>query len=224
MPNIDLVESYDEGKDCRNAFRAAYQNRYTWDTSFKGYKGMCELKKEGEAFGGAFTIGPDFKVDIQGIDNDYAKKSLSAQLWEVCIHRVRRDFNEVHGLNSFKFGDLNELGMEVIVGGKNKGDKYRIHGNVVTMVLRHIHGKLIQIYTKETLDTGKGYLSKSYTSQYLDPISEKVISPLSTFQDKFVPLNKNGPWLLSSREIRNDALEERNKIVEKYSFFDLQTI
>ncbi|MDG1060417.1 MAG: DUF3386 family protein, partial [Synechococcus sp. cluster3_bin.96] len=27
------------GSDCRDAFRAAYQNRYTWDPGFAGYSG-----------------------------------------------------------------------------------------------------------------------------------------------------------------------------------------
>lgn len=100
-------------------------------------------------------------------------KAISSQLWEVAIHRVRRSFEQTHGKNTFTFGDTNEIGSEVIVGGKNEGDKYRVKNDVVTMVYRHIHGNLIIILTKDVTHTGNGYLSKSYSSQYLDPISKK---------------------------------------------------
>ncbi|NDF62124.1 MAG: DUF3386 family protein, partial [Synechococcaceae bacterium WBB_3_034] len=29
------------GSDCTAAFRAAYDNRYTWDPGFGGYSGRC---------------------------------------------------------------------------------------------------------------------------------------------------------------------------------------
>ena len=29
------------GSDCRDAFRSAYSNRYTWEPGFGGYQGRC---------------------------------------------------------------------------------------------------------------------------------------------------------------------------------------
>ena len=29
------------GSDCSAAFRAAYENRYTWEPGFGGYQGRC---------------------------------------------------------------------------------------------------------------------------------------------------------------------------------------
>ena len=81
----------------------------------------------------------------------------------MAIHRVRKTFDQVHGHNTFLYGDIDDVGIEIIVEGKNFGDKYRIKNNVITMVHRHIQGKLIKIYTDKTIDTDNGYLSKNYS-------------------------------------------------------------
>jgi hypothetical protein len=123
----------------------------------------------------------------------------------VAIHRVRRSFEQTHGENTFTAGDTDAVGTEVIVGGKNAGDRYRIKGDVVTMVHRHIHGTVVTIYTESTTDTGSGYLSRSYTSQYSDPASGSPRGGLSRFTDTFVPLVGEGPWVLSERVVESEA-------------------
>ena len=55
------------------------------------------------------------------------EEQLNYQLFEVAIHRVYRSFEKTHALNTFIFGDTNDVGTEVIVGGQNKGDRYRIN-------------------------------------------------------------------------------------------------
>jgi hypothetical protein len=97
------------------------------------------------------------------------------------------------------------VGTEVIVGGKNSGDRYRIHNNVVTMVHRHIHGTVVTIFTESVTDTGSGYLSRSYTSRYADPASGEPKGGLSRFTDTFVPLVEGGPWVLSERLVETEA-------------------
>jgi len=121
-------------------------------------------------------------------------------------------------------GDTNEMGLEIIVGGKNKGDKYRVKNNVVTMVYRHIHGNLIVIFTQDVTHTGNGYLSKSYTSQYLDPISKEDLKSKSFYKDDFIPLYKGGPWVLSSRSIYQESLEGDTLNKEVFSFSELKSL
>ena len=41
------------------------------------------------------------------------------------IHRVKREFNEIHSKNNFNLIKDSENGIEMIVSGKSKGDKYR---------------------------------------------------------------------------------------------------
>ena len=213
-----------KGADCTHLFKAAYENRYTWDSDFLGYKGSCSWTDGEKKINGSFNLGRDLKATIKDIDNEPIYKAISSQLWEVAIHRVRRSFEQTHGKNTFTLGDTNEIGSEIIVGGKNEGDKYRVKNDVVTMVNRHIHGNLILILTKEVTHTGNGYLSKNYSSQYLDPISKKDLKGKSFYKDDFIPLSKGGPWVLASRSIHQESLE--GSIINKqvFSFSKLKSL
>ena len=197
------------GTDCTHLFKSAYENRYTWESDFSGYEGRCSWTDGEREVEGSFCLGQDLKATVKGIDDEKIHKAISSQLWEVAIHT---------------FGDTNEIGSEVIVGGKNEGDKYRVKNDVVTMVYRHIHGNLIIILTKDVTHTGNGYLSKSYSSQYLDPISKKDLKGKSFYKDAFIPLFKGGPWVLSSRSIHQESPE--GSIINKqvFSFSELKSL
>ncbi len=213
-----------QGKDCTTEFRDAYENRYTWEPDFSGYKGEFRFSSEDKSYEGSFVLGEDKKPQLYNLNDSQVKSLVASQLFEVAIHRVRRPFETVHSQNTFTYGDIDEIGAEVIVGGKNIGDKYRIKDNVVSMVYRHIHGSLIRIYTQETINTGRGYLSNIYTSQYLDPKTKKELGPKKKFHDQFEPLYKGGPWVLISRSIEKEISSEQNLLIEKYSFFNLYEI
>ena len=211
-------------QDCTYLFKSAYENRYTWESDFLGYEGRCSWTDGKREVKGSFYLGEDLKATVNEIDDKEIYKAICSQLWEVAIHRVRRSFEQTHGHNTFTLGDTNEIGSEILVGGKNKGDKYRVKNNVITMVYRHIHGNLIIILTKDVTHTGRGYLSKSYSSQYLDPISKEDLKGISFYEDNFVPLFKGGPWVLSSRSIHQESSE--GSIINKqvFSFSELQSL
>jgi hypothetical protein len=202
------------GSDCRDEFRAAYENRYTWEPGFAGYRGRCVWERPAEAAApprrveGSFKVDADLKATVEGIDDETVHKAIASQLWEVAIHRVRRGFEQTHGANTFTAGDTDAVGTEVIVGGKGEGDRYRIKDNVVTMVHRHIHGTVVTIFTESTIDTGSGYLSRSYTSRYCDPATGEAKGGLSRFTDTFVPLGEGGPWVLSERVVETEAFAD----------------
>jgi hypothetical protein len=199
------------GSDATAAFRAAYENRYTWEPGFGGYRGRCVWEQPGvdgepdQRVEGTFVVGADLKAQVEGVADETVHKAIASQLWEVAIHRVRRSFAQTHGENTFTAGDTDSVGTEVIVGGKNSGDRYRILNNVVTMVHRHIHGTVVTIFTESVTDTGSGYLSRSYTSRYADPASGEPKGGLSRFTDTFVPLVEGGPWVLSERLVETEA-------------------
>ena len=88
------------GSDCRDAFRAAYENRYTWEPGFGGYRGRCIWEQGDRRVEGRFQIGADLKAKVEGVDDAEVEKAIASQLWEVAIHRVRRSFDQVHGANS----------------------------------------------------------------------------------------------------------------------------
>jgi len=193
------------GTDLREVFRTTYENRYTWDPGFGGYGGRCVWQQGDRLVEGSFKVGADLKATVEGVDDEEVKKAIASQLWEVAIHRVRRSFEQTHGENTFTAGDTDAVGTEVIVGGKNAGDRYRIKDNVVTMVHRHIHGTVVTIFTLSTTDTGSGYLSHTYTSSYSDPATGDAKGGTSSFTDTFTPLTPAGPWVLAERVVVSDA-------------------
>jgi hypothetical protein len=206
------------GTDCTTAFRAAYENRYTWEPGFGGYQGTCVWEQGERRVEGRFRVGADLKASVEGIEDEAVHKAVASQLWEVAIHRVRRGFEQTHGDNTFTAGDTNAVGVEVIVGGKNTGDRYRIKGDVVTMVHRHIHGTVVTIFTESTTDTGHGYLSHQYTSQYSDPASGTSKGGLSRFTDTFVPLVEGGPWVLAERVVESEAFGDTPASRQQFRF------
>ena len=212
------------GSDCTAAFQAAYQNRYTWEPGFGGYRGSCIWEQEGQRVEGTFVVGADLKATVEGIEDETVHKAMASQLWEVAIHRVRRSFAQTHGDNTFTAGDTDAVGTEVIVGGKNAGDRYRIKDDVVTMVHRHIHGTVVTIFTESVTDTGAGYLSKRYTSQYADPATGEAKGGKSTFTDTFVPLTDAGPWVLAERVVATEAHADTPAGRQVFRFQDLQPL
>ena len=110
--------------NCKDIFRNAYENRYTWDSDFDGYRGKCKLlidKKN--MYEGSFSLGKNLKPDIRDINDVGITKSISSQLFEVAIHRVKRDFQSLHSQNHFHLIKSSESGVEMKVSGKNDGDR-----------------------------------------------------------------------------------------------------
>ena len=212
------------GSDCTAAFRAAYENRYTWDPDFGGYKGRCSWEQDDRLVSGTFEVGADLKAKVEGVADEEVTKALASQLWEVAIHRVRRSFEQTHGANTFTAGPTDAVGTEVVVGGKGSGDRYRIKDSVVTMVHRHIHGTVVTIYTESTTDTGSGYLSRSYSSQYSDPATGESKGGKSLFTDTFVPLTASGPWVLSERVVATEAHGDTPASRQTFRFEDLEPL
>ena len=219
-----ITASIAPGIDCREVFRAAYENRYTWDPGFAGYRGRCVWLQGERRVEGSFTVGADLKASVDGVDDAEVQKAIASQLWEVAIHRVRRGFDQVHGDNTFTSGDTTDEGLEVLIGGKGEGDRYRIKDDVVTMVHRHIHGTVVTIHTGSITNTGSGYLSKTYSSQYSDPATGAAKGGASSFEDQFSPLGDGGPWVLSSRRVRTEASAGTEPSEQMFLFEDLQPL
>jgi len=206
--------------NCKEIFRKAYENRYTWKNEFIGYKGKCIFFLNKNIHEGEFVLGRDFKPNIQNIEDEKIVKSISSQLFEVSIHRVKREFKSVHSENKFNLLKNSESGVEMSVSGKNKGDKYRVKNDCINMVYRRIHGTIIEIFVEEFLDTGIGSLSKKYSSQQIDPDTLKANTQKLEYEDEFINIDESDYWILNSRTIKylNQNQEEE---IQKFVFEDL---
>ena len=209
--------------NCKELFKNAYERRYTWDNEFCGYKGKCLFSVKGDTYKGDFVLGKDFKPEIQNIDDQKIVKSISSQLFEVSIHRVKREFEEIHSKNNFNLIKDSESGIEMMVSGKSEGDKYRVKNNCINMVYRKIHGIIIEIFVQEFFDTGNGFLSKKYTSQQIDPNTLKANSLKLEYEDRFINIGVQDIWILNSRSIKylNKNQEEE---IQKFIFEDLSLL
>jgi hypothetical protein len=206
--------------DCKEIFKKAYENRYTWNNEFNGYKGKCIFFLNKNIHEGEFLLGKDFKPNIQKIENEKIVKSIASQLFEVCIHRVKREFESIHSENSFNLINNSDSGIEMSVSGKNQGDKYRVKNDCINMVYRKIHGTIIEIFVEEFFDTGIGFLSKKYSSQSIDPKTLMAKSQKLEYLDEFTNIGEDDCWILNSRTIKylNQNQEEE---IQKFVFEDL---
>ena len=210
-------------KNCKDIFQAAYEKRYTWNKNFKGYKGKCIFSVNNDTFEGSFVLGKDFKPEIKNIYDEKIKKSIASQLFEVSIHRVKREFEEIHSKNNFNLIKNTEDGIEMRVSGKGEGDKYRVKDNCINKVYRKIHGFIIEIYVQEFFDTGKGFLSKKYTSQQIDPNTLKASSLKLEYEDRFINIGSQDIWILHSRFIKY-LNKNQTEEIQKFIFEDLRLL
>jgi hypothetical protein len=172
--------------DATALFRAAYENRYTWDQAFPGYTADVAYQVGDRVVTAQVKVGADLKAEVSGVDDEAAAKAIQHQLWEIAVHRVRRPFEQTHAGNTFSFGTTDAMGaVEILVGGKAAGDRYKIRNNEVVLVHRHIHGVVVTINTLSTYDTGEGYLSHTYDSVYHDPQTGEQTAPKSQFEDTY---------------------------------------
>lgn len=184
----------------QDLFRAAYDNRYTWDAQFPGYRADVLLKEGNETRTAQVQINADLKFEVLNLADEAAQRTINGQLWEMTIHRVRRSFAETHGDNTFELGKTDETGAtEILVGGAAMGNRYRVRDNIVCFVHRKIRDLVVNIETFSTLQTRAGYLSTGYRSTYLDPETGQVKNPETTFRDTFE--NIGGYYLLTQRLI-----------------------
>ena len=206
--------------NCKEIFRKAYENRYTWKNEFNGYKGKCIFFINNNIHEGEFLLGKDFKPNIQNIEDEKIVKSISSQLFEVCIHRVKREFKSIHSENNFNLIKNSESGIEMIVSGKNQGDKYRVKNECINMVYRKIHGTIIEIFVDEFFHTGVCALSKKYSSQSIDPDTLKAKSQKLEYEDEFININEEDYWILNSRKIKY-LNQNQEEVLQKFVFEDL---
>jgi hypothetical protein len=210
-----------EQMEARELMRAAYENRYTWDKNFPGYTADVTLKRGNEIFTGKAKVNPDLSAEVLEVEDEEAKKEIHGQLWETAIHRVRRSFDATHGQNTFNYGATDETGaVELLLGGKSEGDRYKVRNNEVCHVHRHIHGVVVTIDTFSSHNTGEGYLSHRYDSIYHDPKTGEAKGGRSVFEDNYEKVGNY--YVLISRIIETE--ENGEKVIRKFGFSNIKLL
>ena len=86
-----------EQQSARELFRAAYENRYTWDENFPGYSADVEIKQGDEVYTGKARINSDLSVEVTGIEDEKVQESVYNQMRDIVTHRKRSSFEKAHG-------------------------------------------------------------------------------------------------------------------------------
>jgi hypothetical protein len=202
-------------------FRAAYENRYTWDKDFPGYTADITFKQGEQVTTGTVRVNPNLKAEVFDMADEEANKIIQNQLWEIAIHRVRRSFEETHAQNTFSLGKTDETGaVEIFVGGKSSGDHYKVRDNEVCLVHRHIHGVVVTINTFSSHNTGEGYLSHRYDSVYHDPQTGEQKGGRSEFADDY---EKVGNYVILSRRFIQTEMNGQHSSQE-FIFSNIQLL
>jgi len=190
-------------------FRAAYENRYTWDQNFPGYTCDITLKNSQGVYKANGIIKANLQFEVADIEDELAKKAITSQLWEITIHRVNHSFEKSHGDNTFTFGEKDNNGaIEILVGGAGQGNKYKVKDNIVSFVYRKVGNSIVAINTFDILKTDKGYLSTGYDSTYFDIETKQPKGTQTIFEDSFEEIG--GYYILTRRRItakENDITE-----------------
>lgn len=202
-------------------FRAAYQNRYTWDQNFPGYTADITYKYEGQELNGKVRIDANLKAEVLDIEDEAAKKAIHSQAWEIAVHRIRRSFEQTHSENTFTYGETDADGaVEILLGGKSAGDRYKVRNDVVTLVHRHIHGVVVTINTFSIQETEAGYLAHTYDSVYHDPQTGVQKGGRSEFTDEYEKVGNY--YILTRREIRTET--DGNLAIQEFIFSNLDLL
>ena len=187
-----------EQKNARDLFQVAYENRYTWDENFPGYSADIELKQGEEFYTGKIRINKDLSVEVTGIEDETVQESIYTQLRDVVTHRKRAFFEKAHGKNEFSLGNQDDTGaLEILVKGDSMGSNYKIRDKEICQVSRVMGRMAFVIDTKESLDTGKGYVSTGYDVIFRNPHTNELIKELK-FEDSYEAM---GDYYVMNRQV-----------------------
>ena len=187
-----------EQGNAKELFRAAYENRYTWDQNFPGYSADVQIKQGNEIYTGKVRINRDLSVEVTGIEDEKVQESIYTQLRDIVTHRKRGIFEQAHGKNEFNLGKTDEAGaVEILVKGDSMGSNYKIRGTEICQVSRVMGRMAFVIDTHESLNTQDGYLASRYDAVFRNPQTNEVTSVLN-FKDTF---EKIGDYYVMTNQV-----------------------
>lgn len=209
-----------EQTSARELFRAAYENRYTWDQNFPGYSADVQLKQGDEVYTGKVRINRDLSVEVTGIEDEQVQESIYTQLRDVVTHRKRSAFDQAHGKSEFSLGDRDQTGaVEIRVKGDAMGSNYKVRGSEISQVSRVMGRMAFVIDTHETLDTGAGYVATRYDAVFRNPQTNEVTQVLN-FKETY---DKIGDYYVMTQQIVQ-AYQQGKRTVTEFNFSNVKLL
>lgn len=159
----------------RDLFRAAYQNRYTWDSQFPGYTATVEIRQGKDNYQGRIRLNPDLSVEVTGIDDQNARQAVENQLAMIAIHRRQVPFEVAHKNSTFKLGVTDRTGaVEIFQQAENIKADFKVVRQQIVQVNRNLGPHSVAVDTLDTELTPEGYLATHYRTIFLTPKITKL--------------------------------------------------
>ena len=157
-------------------FRAAYDNRYTWDEDFPGFAAEVSINHEGEVDQGIVRVEPDLSVDVINIDREEVRELIANQLQMEVTHRRRIPFEQIHGHSTFTLEGKDEEGAwQIREAGSQMESFYKIKENIITQVNRTFDGVAVTVDTIGTTNSPEGYLVVQFQTNFRDANTGEVL-------------------------------------------------
>jgi hypothetical protein len=209
----------------RELFKEAFENRYTWDKDFPGYRAeITYFPKEGDSslsFSGVVSIDRNMKIDVAGVEDEEIRQKIREQMWEVMVHRVRHSFDEEHGGHTFAYGEPQNSDItEVLVSGLSSTDRYWVQGKHIQMVHRHLANRTITVSVQEFYDTGEGYLPTHYTAEYCSPGTGEKTQAKMIYEDRYQKIGRY--WILVERRIWEEQDGQKSPSPQLFLFSNIR--
>jgi hypothetical protein len=183
------------------AFRTAYENRYTWDDQFPGYSAEVAINYEGELDQGIVRVNPDLSVDVININTEEVRQLIANQLRMEVTHRRRVPFDKMHGQNNFEWEGTDESGALTIQEvGDEMNSYYKVQDKVITQVNRRFGEVAVTVDTLGTDKTPEGYLVSHFQTVFRNAQTGAVIETQDV-RDFHEKIGKY--YLLTNRIIRS---------------------
>lgn len=209
-----------EQKSARELFQAAYENRYTWDANFPGYRADVEIKQGDEVYKGEVRIKDDLTVEVTGIEDEKVQESVYNQMRDIVTHRKRSTFEKAHGKNEFSLGESDATGaVEILVKGDAMGSNYKVRGTEICQVSRVMGPMAFTINTNESLDTGEGYVSTGYNAIF----REAKTGNLKTKREFEESYEKVGNYYVMTRQVVH-AIDGENRLTTEFNFSNIKLL
>ncbi|NER48188.1 MAG: DUF3386 domain-containing protein [Symploca sp. SIO1A3] len=209
-----------EPKSACELFKAAYENRYTWDENFPGYSADIEIKQGNELYTGTIRINSDFTVEVSGFQDEKVQESIYNQIRDLITHRKRTSFEKAHGKNEFSLGDTDDTGaVAILVNGNAMGSNYKVKDTEICYVSRVVGSMAFSINTKASLDTGEGYVPSDYSAIFRNSQTGELLAERE-FKDTF---GKVGDYYLMTRQVIH-SIGEEDKTTTEFNFSNIRLL
>lgn len=200
-----------DSMNAQEIFRAAYEQRYTWDQNFPGYQADVTLKEGDETHTGQVRIHADLSVEVLGVADEKVQESLYTQLRDIVTHRKRSSFDVAHGKHEFTLGERDGSdAVEILVSGDAMGSNYKIRGQEICQVRRVMGRMAFTIDTQESLKTEQGYIASRYSAIFRNPQTDDLLRTLR-FEDSYEPV---GDYYVMTRQVVQSQEQGEHRTTE----------